>query len=501
MRYEVVGLLGRGAMAVVELAVTQDGTRVARKRLPLGGSALEMETARRRLRREAEILAALHHPSIVPVLDVEDDGTDVVIVMPALAGSLADRVALGGPLPPAQVVAAGRALLEGLAAAHRAGVTHRDVKPGNVLFDDAGRPALADFGVAVSRDLTAGLTVAGTVVGTPHWMAPEQARGESAGPASDVFSLGATLLFAATGQTPWGAGPPDAVLARAARGEHIPLPATVPTVLRAPLAAMLHPDPACRPSAAAVLGGLEGTELGAAAPDPTSSRRRRRDGRRWGRRALLGGDGPRPWSRRRRVAAAVCASAGMLAVAAVAAIALTGGSGNAAARHVAGVPGTAPACQPLVYQACGAAPAPHTDGYRCLPGWYDLDALAADGCEARSDYTGSQVLTAAKPITANLVPAGAVDTFTTKVDGHLFSLCSDTLRVELTSPAHVADRLDVLHGSSVVATATSIDGQAATATVQKPGCFGSHSEELTLRVSSAVGASAGDFVLSRSGGW
>ncbi len=213
MAYTVVGLLGRGGMAVVELAVDADGNHVARKRISLRGSGQQIAMARRRIRREAEILASLDHPGIVPLLAVEDDGTDVVLVMPRMVGSLADRVASGGPLQPSEVTEIGRLLLDALATAHRQGVVHRDIKPDNVLFDGQGRPALADFGVAVTRQFTPGLTSVGTVVGTPEFIAPEQAAGEPATTASDVFSLGATLAFAAHRTRPvrrrGAAGRPD----------------------------------------------------------------------------------------------------------------------------------------------------------------------------------------------------------------------------------------------------------------------------------------------------
>ena len=175
MGYEVVGVLGRGGSAVVELAIDGNGARVATKRVALTGSAAQMHLARQRLRREAEILRDLAHPGIVPILDVIDDGSDVVLVFPAYAENLEDRVSRLGPLPPGEVAHIGGVLLAALAAAHRHGVVHRDIKPANVLFSSAGEPALSDFGVAVRRDVTAGLTPAGTVIGTPMWMAPEQA--------------------------------------------------------------------------------------------------------------------------------------------------------------------------------------------------------------------------------------------------------------------------------------------------------------------------------------
>src|SRR6202049_356915 len=120
--YTVVGLLGRGGMAVVELAVDGAGREVARKRVCLHGSAREIELARLRIRREAEILSSLHHPGIVPLLDMEDDGADIVLVMPRMATSLADRVATEGPLGRVAVATIGKVLLDALSTAHRAGL-------------------------------------------------------------------------------------------------------------------------------------------------------------------------------------------------------------------------------------------------------------------------------------------------------------------------------------------------------------------------------------------
>src|SRR4051794_21836020 len=143
MQYAVIGRLGRGGMGVVDLARDPAGRSVALKRVPLSGSADEMAEARRRILREAEVLRSLHHPGIVSLLDVLDDGDDLVLVMPHLSGgTLADRVRLSGPLPPDTVSRLAGPLLAALAAAHRQGVVHRDLKPANVLFDELGWPLL-----------------------------------------------------------------------------------------------------------------------------------------------------------------------------------------------------------------------------------------------------------------------------------------------------------------------------------------------------------------------
>jgi hypothetical protein len=506
--YEVVGVLGRGGSAVVELALDGNGSWVATKRVALTGSATQLHVARQRLRREAEILRNLAHPGIVPIIDVIDDGSDVVLVFPPFHENLEDRVSRLGPLPPGEVARIGRVLLAALADAHRYGVVHRDIKPANVLFNEAGEPALSDFGVAVTRDVTAGLTPAGTVVGTPMWMAPEQARGDPAGPASDVFALAATLRFAATGRGPYLPGPASTVMARAAHREIEPLPASVRDPLRAALESMLDPRPERRPSAAAVIGGLDGTTVtpiprphrwtaawGAAAPSSESTDSRPATGAR-GRVASAASvvrGRVRPWAarllgdpvdrralhpHRRRVLAV---AAGVLATA--------GAAGVVAVGLSAGTP---------------APPAPHTSGKGCVAGWYNLDGMASIGCEAHSDYVAGTVLAAGSALHANVVPQSAADSFRTHVSGDALNFCWGALHVTLTAPPQTAERLTVWHGTTKVAEAMSADGAPATATVSKPSCFGADSADLQVIVTVVAatgGASAQDFTLTRDGGW
>lgn len=517
MAYEVVGLLGRGATAVVELALDSEGRAVAIKRCALTGSARQIDQARRRLRREAELLRSLDHPALVPVLDVVDDGSDVVLVLPALAENLEDRVARLGHLAPDELARVGRRLLDGLAAAHRGGVVHRDVKPANVLFDAEGLPALADFGVATSSGLTAGLTGVGAVVGTPTWMPPEQARGEPAGAAGDVFGLAATLVWAGTGETPYERGPATAVMARAAAGEVQAVPGSLPEPLRSTLASMLQPDPACRPSAARVLGGFEGTAVGylpaGLAPELPAGVPPSREppvGAAPRREPPAGPVPPgRPAGRpRRRWAAAGAAVALVGAACAAGALVIPlgrpGRPGRAQRR--AGTPGASvPACTPEPYLPCGTrVPAPHTDGWACDPGWYNLDGREADGCEAHADFVPGTVLTSTVPVRANLVPLSARDSFPVRVHGSAWDLCWGALEVTLTAPARTAEAVTLRRGSTVLARAVSVDGAPATATVDKPSCFGADPERLQAMVTvvAASGdASARDFTLTRNGGW
>ncbi|MDQ6782099.1 MAG: serine/threonine protein kinase [Actinomycetota bacterium] len=505
MSYDVVGLLGRGGSAVVELAIDDAGRRVATKRLALTGSVLQIQVARQRLRREAEILAILAHPGIVPIIEVIDDGSEVVLVFPVLVESLEDRVNRLGPLPPAEVARVGRVLIDALAATHRQGVVHRDIKPSNVLFDGAGQPALADFGVAVTRELTAGLTQAGMVVGTPTWMAPEQARGEAAGPASDVFSLAATLAYAATGEGPYGPGPAAAVMDRAARNQIRPVPPALPSVLRRPLSRMLDHRPERRPSAAGVLGGLHGTIAA-----PPVKRRWTRPNRcrtrlvRLPLRVLRGpGAPPTVTSRRRQIASLIAASAGVAVVGGVVAVALA--NHGATPTRVLKAAAPAPLCSSKPYLPCGeTVPAPNTDGAVCLPGWYDLDSIAGNGCEAHSDFVTGTALVAGIPLHANLVPASTTDTFTTHVSGHALNLCWGALHITLVAPAQTAERLTVWDGTHQMTSALSADGNAATATIGKPSCFGADPRTFGVTVTPVAGAgppAVQDFTLTRDGGW
>ncbi len=473
MRYERVARLGRGAMGVVDLARGPDGAEVALKRLTLHGSAEDIGRARQRIAREAEVLTRLQHPNIVGLLEVLEDAGEVTLVMPYLTGgTLADRVARHGPAPAAEVERLADALGSALAEAHRAGVVHRDIKPGNVLFDEHGVPHLADFGVASSRDDTGGLTAIGTVVGTPGFMAPEQARGEGARQAADVFALGATLLFAATGVGPYGKGAPELLMVRAADGKVQPIPRSLPAPLRERLQAMLDPRPERRPSAAALVGGPAGTQVHRAI-----GRRRKR------------------WP--------AWATAGGLAVAVLLA-------GAIVASRETGDPGPsttttegAAACTDLPYQPCGQAePAPGTDGRRCLADFADYDEDAGNGCEAVADGLADEepFPEGADPIEGTIVPADDVDTFAMDVGDGSQLLCDGRFTVRITAPEGMGLRLEVLDDGEVIGETTSAEGVAGTVTLREEECLFSEARTLVARVS-AVGSdrSAAPYRLERSG--
>jgi hypothetical protein len=474
VRYERVARLGRGGMGVVDLARGPDGEQVALKVLTLHGSADDLARARQRVRREAEVLRQLHHPNVVGLLDVLDDGDELTLVMPYLAGgSLADRVARHGPAPEAEVALLADTLAGALAAAHRAGITHRDIKPANVLYDADGAPHLADFGVARTRDDTVGLTAAGTVVGTPGFMAPEQARGEPAGPAADVFSLGATLLFAATGRGPYGRGAPDLLMVRAARGQLDPVPRSIERPLRRRLQAMLDPRPDRRPSAAALVGGPGGT----IAQNPIS------------------GGAPKRWR-------LWMVTGGVGALALLAAVLVAAGETGDSRRPIADTTTTDRACTDLPYQPCGQfAPAPNTDGRACRPGFEDYDDDAVNGCEAEPDGLADGTPLRSS-IEGTIVPRDDVDTFSLEVADDRQILCDGRLTVTLTAPARVSLRLELLDGDEVVGQVTSADGVAASVVRREPGCFTDDSTTLTARVSPIGSDRTGEaYLLERHGSY
>ncbi|HYI62749.1 MAG TPA: serine/threonine-protein kinase [Acidimicrobiales bacterium] len=488
--YRVVRRLGRGGMGVVDLAVGPAGAEVALKRLSLHGTPDEITRARARLRREAEVLGSLRHPGIVRLLDLLDDGDDVVLVMPYLAGgSLHDRVAAAGPLAPDEVRALADRLLDALAAAHRQGVVHRDIKPENVLFTAAGDPQLVDFGVARATDQTPGLTATSMVVGTPAFMAPEQARGEPASAAADVFSLGATLLFALTGEGPFGpaAGDPRVLMHRAAQGRVGRPPRDLDPDLRALLTAALDRAPARRPSAARLRGGVGGTSPRTGLADAV---------------------------RRNRVVAAagVGAVAVLLAVGGV--VAVVGGDDDGAAAERPGPASraapastapTTPPCTPQRYRPCGpaglGAPAPGTDGDTCLPGFDDYDGDTGNGCEAGADDRpdGAVLADGAGALEATIVPRDDVDTFAVPVEDAFDLDCSGRLTLTLDGPEGMVLELRVARGAEVLATRVSEGGRPAVARLGER-CGRDDTGELTVRVR-PIGSDrvAGPYTLDRDG--
>ena len=208
-RYRVGEHLGQGGMGRVweaEDVVLQRRVAVKAVDLPPHLSSEDREGLRTRVLREARTAARIDHPSSVRVFDVLEDGDRIHVVMELVAApTLESLVARDGPLEPARAAALGLGLLGALDAAHAAGIVHRDVKPANVMMLDEGGVKLADFGIASAKDDTR-ITAAGLVLGTPSYMAPEQAEGRTAGPPADLWSLGALLYYAVEGVAPFERG-------------------------------------------------------------------------------------------------------------------------------------------------------------------------------------------------------------------------------------------------------------------------------------------------------
>jgi serine/threonine-protein kinase len=204
--YEVLEELGRGGMGVVYKARQLKAGRLVALKMVLAGelaSAAEVE----RFAAEARAAAGLDHPNIVPLYEVGEHAGRQYFTMKLVPGrSLAEQVARG-PLPSRRAAEVVAAVARAVHHAHRQKVIHRDLKPANILLDEAGRPHVTDFGLAKRLDGEAGKTRTGAVVGTPGYMAPEQAagRGSEPTPATDVYGLGAVLYALLTGRPPFQA--------------------------------------------------------------------------------------------------------------------------------------------------------------------------------------------------------------------------------------------------------------------------------------------------------
>lgn len=201
--YEILEVVGSGGMGIVLKAFDERLQRVVAIKA-MAQSLAASGTGRQRFVREAQAAAAVNHDNVVDIYAVEEAGPVPYFVMEYVAGvSLEDKLVQQGPLALKEILRIGLQTADGLAAAHRQGLVHRDVKPANILLENGvGRVKITDFGLARAAD-DASLTHSGVIVGTPAYMSPEQARGEAVDHRSDLFSLGSVLYALSAGQSPF----------------------------------------------------------------------------------------------------------------------------------------------------------------------------------------------------------------------------------------------------------------------------------------------------------
>ena len=262
-RYVLLASLGRGGMGEVWRArdsLLDREVAVKEIALPDALTPEEQGATKERVLREARAAARINHPNAVTVYDVLEDGGRAYIVMELIdAPTLADKVERDGPLDPSDAASVGLDVLGALEAAQAVGITHRDVKPGNVMLPEDGDVKLADFGIAAMND-DPRLTATGMILGSPSYMAPEQATSNDSGPASDLWSLGATLYFAVEGKPPFDRGQAIATLT-AVVGEEPPEPANAGP-LGPVIAALMTKDPSERPDPSRARAMLEAARTG-----------------------------------------------------------------------------------------------------------------------------------------------------------------------------------------------------------------------------------------------
>src|SRR5438128_3374368 len=215
-RYELGALLGHGGMGTVRDAVDRRlGRSVAVK--ILRADLAEQPRARRRFETEAHAAARLAHPNVVTVFDSGEDDGIPFLVMERLPGrTLADELT-AGPLSPERARGVVREVLSALAAAHAAGIIHRDIKPGNVLLTEDGHVKVSDFGIAKTVDHL-DQTQTAELVATPGYLAPERLVGEAASQRSDLYSVGVLLYEALSGRRPFERDTPLAQMRAIERG-------------------------------------------------------------------------------------------------------------------------------------------------------------------------------------------------------------------------------------------------------------------------------------------
>ena len=267
-RYRIVQPLGNGGMAEVYLAHDAILDRDVALKVMSGRYASDEEFVER-FKREAQSAAALSHPNIVSIFDrgASEDGTYYIAMEYLPGGTLKDRITKRGALPPRTATAVTLQIAEALRAAHERGVIHRDIKPHNILITESGDVKVTDFGIARAASSST-MTKTGSILGTAHYISPEQAMGEPVGPSSDLYSLGVVLYEMLTGELPFDADTPLGIAMKHVNG-HLRPPKEVnpriPEGINAITVRLLAKDPLDRYASDAeliedlerVLAGLE----------------------------------------------------------------------------------------------------------------------------------------------------------------------------------------------------------------------------------------------------
>ncbi|MGH2754915.1 MAG: protein kinase domain-containing protein [Actinomycetota bacterium] len=269
-RYVLETPLGKGGMGVVWRAhdnLLQRKVAIKEIKVPTTMPPDERDGMERRVLREARTAAGLNHPGVVAVYDVLQDEAGAFIIMELVdAPTLSDLVERDGPLTPQRAAEIGLDILDALELAHSRGIVHRDVKPGNVMVPAAGPAKLADFGIAsVTGDPK--LTATGMILGSPSFMAPEQARDAGTSPATDLWALGGILYYAIEGRPPFDKGQPIPTLT-AVLGEEPDIDRERAGPLGPAISAALTKEPAARPAAGELRRLLE---AGGAEPTPATT--------------------------------------------------------------------------------------------------------------------------------------------------------------------------------------------------------------------------------------
>jgi serine/threonine protein kinase len=228
--YEVLEVLGKGGFGIVFRAFDETLQRVVAIKV-LSPQLAATSPARKRFLREARSSAKVRHEHVVQVYAVEEQPLPYLVMEFIPGETLQQRLDRTGPLEAPEVLHIGRQIAEGLAAAHSQGLIHRDIKPGNILIEAGPQQCvkITDFGLARAAD-DAGLSQSGIIAGTPMYMAPEQAHGDTLDHRADLFSLGSVLYTMASGRPPFRANNTLAVLKRVAEDTPRPIPEIIPEV-------------------------------------------------------------------------------------------------------------------------------------------------------------------------------------------------------------------------------------------------------------------------------